>query len=127
MSATRYVPPPAVMPPYPVRQALAVPISTLRYFLGKFYSKMSLLMLLLLINSRSFPGVWHLRMLLHAYQYRIAHLPVKRYFPFIKDHSAVTTTHKINPQLRMDALPLGKDIFRDVTVLPFRAWPDDCE
>ncbi|KDN38092.1 hypothetical protein K437DRAFT_296417 [Tilletiaria anomala UBC 951] len=131
----RFAPEPAVLPPYPVRRALAFPSSALKVIINAIWHRLELpdrlkfvLGLLLVINWRSFPLLWHFQMFGLAYKYRMEKFPVKSiFFPWIKDSSAPLTLPGVEPQLKLNALPLGKNIFEDVTTLQFRAWPDDCD
>jgi len=133
-SVTKPVPDPAVLPPYFVRRGLAYPASMgaalLKLFLPQRElpaSVKTLLALLLLFNWTNLPFVWHFRMFFTAWRYRSRALPYKSVLLPIKDKSAALTIPGVEPQLRLDHLPLGKSVFDDCTTFRFRAWPSECE
>lgn len=122
---------PLVFPPYVVRRALVYPATIIKLLWPRAEMNPALkavLTLLLLVNWTSFPLLWHIRMFWEAYRYRMRQFPVKSiYFPFFKTSAAALTIPGVEPRLRIDRLPLGKDIFEDVTTFRFTAFPGECE
>lgn len=129
------IPDPEVIPPYYVRRVL-------RSFLSPAMLEMLpslvvdsipswlkyLIVVLLLANIKSFPLVWHVRVFAPAIWARaIARPSIHPLIPFIRSNKHPTTTPGVPPKLRLDSLPLGRDIFLDKTVMSLRASFDDCD
>jgi hypothetical protein len=47
--------------------------------------------------------------------------------PWIRSQRFPTTSPGTSPSLKLSSLPLGRDLFADVSTACFRAWPDDCD
>lgn len=135
MAGSKKVLEPEVIPPYYVRRLLrsllspailemlpslvidSIP-SWFKYFV----------VVLLLANIKSFPLVWHVRVFAPAIWARaVARPSIHPLIPFIRSNKHPTTTPGVPPKLRLDALPLGRDIFLDKTVVSLRASFDDCD
>ncbi|PWN44052.1 hypothetical protein IE81DRAFT_345994 [Ceraceosorus guamensis] len=130
------VPDPIVFPDYRLRRPLRV-LSTpslLAPYLPAILKSgppalvQRIIAILLLFNIRSFPLFWHIRVFLPAVWARFKARPsIHPLLPWISSSKHATTQPGTSPALRLDALPLGKDIFNDVETYTCRAWPDDCD
>lgn len=128
---SKRVPAPHVFPPYPLRQALTLLISSPQLALAILPSPPSwlshlktLVYILLLVNIGSFPLRWHYNL----FKPVIATiLRARPYIPLIRGQDEQTTSPKTGRKLRLEAIPLGKDIFEEKVWLQCRATPDDCE
>lgn len=79
-----------------------------------------------LLNLRSFPLIWHAKMFYPAIKARaVARPSIHPLLPWIKSTRFSIT--KTEPRLKMESLPLGKDIFGDVLIKSCWAGPDDSE
>lgn len=86
----------------------------------------TLLLLLIILNVKSFPLLWHVRMFYPAIKARaVARPSIHPLLPWFKSNRfAITRTE---PRLKLSSLPLGKDIFNDVLVKRFFSSFDDSE
>ncbi|PWN36733.1 uncharacterized protein FA14DRAFT_112436, partial [Meira miltonrushii] len=88
----------------------------------------AILVSLVLINIKSFPLLWHIRVLGAAVISRNRARPsVHALLPWIRSNKYPTTSPGITPRLRLDQVPLGRDIFTDRFSMILRATPDDCD
>jgi hypothetical protein len=72
------------------------------------------LLSLLVINIKSFPLLWHIRMLYNILVPRaIARPSVHPLLFWIRSNNVITTSPGVVPVLRLDSIPIGKDIFED--------------
>lgn len=84
--------------------------------------------ILIVANIKAFPLLWHARVFAAAIIARsVARPSIHPLLPWIRSSKNATTSPGITPRLRLDKLPLGKDIFGDRSVTKFRALPDDCD
>lgn len=132
------VPDPVVFPPYVVRRFIEgarrnLISPTFRNYLNQRLPSLppwfsSLLLLLLALNVKSFPGLWHLRVFLPAFYARLAARPsIHPLLPWIGSKKHATTSPGAAPLMRIDALPLGKDIFSHKTIYTHRLLFDDAD
>jgi hypothetical protein len=87
----------------------------------------ALALLLLLLNFHAFPGLWHIRIFWRIYAFRRRQYPYKSLVLPIKDNKASLTIPGVEPRLKLDAIPVGKNIFDEVSRSTFTAWAGDCE
>ena len=81
-----------------------------------------LLGLLVVTNIRSTPFAWHIRVLYPAFK---AVLLSRAWFS--RSNSQSLTHAAIKPQLKLEALPIGKDVFLDTSSHNFIATLDECD
>ncbi|SNX82803.1 uncharacterized protein MEPE_01509 [Melanopsichium pennsylvanicum] len=81
-----------------------------------------LLGLLFVTNIRSIPFLWHIRVLYPAFK---AVVQARTWFSSPK--SNLLTHSAIQPQLKLERLPIGKDIFADISSYNFIATLDECD
>lgn len=125
---------PDVFPPYAVRRALSqlfspVILQVLPHLVPKVPAWVRLVFWTLIVaNIKSFPLLWHIRVLGAAVVARAVSRPsVHPLLPWIRSNKFPTTSPGIAPRMRLDKMPLGRDIFADKHVTLFRATPDDCD
>lgn len=132
--AVKRIPDPKVIPPYYVRRTLSqlfspVMLQILPQLLPRIPPWIkAVLVSLVLINIKSFPLLWHIRVLGAAVISRNRARPsVHALLPWIRSNKYPTTSPGITPRLRLDQVPLGRDIFTDRFRMVLRATPDDCD
>lgn len=81
-----------------------------------------LLGLLVVTNIRSTPFAWHIRVLYPAFK---AVLLARNWFSSSK--SQALTHPAIQPQIKLERIPLGKDVFQDTSSHNFIATLDECD
>ncbi|PWN48457.1 hypothetical protein IE53DRAFT_389348 [Violaceomyces palustris] len=133
------VPPPKVLPSYTVRSILSVVFSPFFFsFLKKLLTEpitinpptwlRLLLGLFIVLNYRSLPFMWHWRVLVPAIKARSRSRPsIHPLLPFIGSKRHTTTRKGIEPRLRLDAVPVGRDVFTDASTYRLRATLDECD
>lgn len=83
---------------------------------------------LLLVNINSFPFFWHIRVFYNAVASREQARPsVHPLLFWIRSNKVITTSPGVSPRLRLDSIPIGRDIFADKDISQCRAMPDDCD
>lgn len=125
---------PDVIPPYAVRNALSQLFSPailqiLPHLLPEVPKWIKVLFWTLIVtNIKSFPLLWHIRTLGAAVVARSKSRPsIHPLLPWIRSNQYATTMPGITPRLRLDKVPVGRDIFADRDVTLLRATPDDCD
>lgn len=126
---------PEVFPPYFVRRLLSQLLSPgiFKALLPTMVPEVpawlkTLFWVLIVTNIRSFPLFWHIRVFAGAIAARAMARPsVHPLLPFIRSNKFATTSPGVVPRLRLDKLPLGRDIFNDRSTTVLRALPDDCD
>lgn len=72
--------------------------------------------------------MWHIRVFSNAIIMREKCRPsVHPLLFWIRSNKVITTTPGVSPRLRLDAIPIGKDVFTDKDIMKFRANFDDCD
>lgn len=133
-----HVPDPVVFPPYVARRFIRgarrnLLSPTFRNWLNERLPSLppwfsSFLVVLLLLNSKSIPGLWHVRIFLPAFYARLAARPsLHPLLPWFGSRKHATTSPGAAPLMRIDALPLGKDIFTHTTTYTHRVLFDDAD
>ncbi|KAK0533668.1 hypothetical protein OC834_002145 [Tilletia horrida] len=83
----------------------------------------TLLVLMALLNAKNFMGVWHVRLFWAPILFRMRAVPaVHPLLPWIRSNAHTTREPGAEPPLKLDALPLGEDIFERKTTWHF--WAD---
>ncbi|EPQ28326.1 uncharacterized protein PFL1_04153 [Pseudozyma flocculosa PF-1] len=136
-STVSRAPPPHVVPSYGVRSLISLLLSpSLLRIVRSFFSgpitldpplSVRLLIVALVVaNWRSLPLVWHYRVFYPAVAARAkARASIHPLLPFIPSSSHPTTASE--PKLRLDKLPLGRDLFDDFSTHTLVASLDDCD
>lgn len=126
---------PKVLPSYRVRQMLATLVSP--QFLAVLPRLVPspptwlkpLAAIILLLNANTLPGWWHIRLFWPTLVHYLRSRSVYHWWvPFIKirnKHAA--TKPETGRILRLDTMPLRKDIMEEEVVVHLRATPDLCE
>lgn len=78
--------------------------------------------LLVVANIRSTPLLWHIRV-----WYPAIKAIVRARACFLTPKSQALSHKAIQPQLRLETLPIGKDIFEDMSSYSFLATLDECD
>ncbi|UZJ56887.1 hypothetical protein CBS101457_006207 [Exobasidium rhododendri] len=87
-----------------------------------------ILISLVVINFDSFPLIWHIRLFSNAVGSRGRARPsIHPLLPWFRSNNVITTSAGVSPRLRLDAIPIGKDIFLDKEVATYRATCSDCD
>lgn len=127
------IPPPVVFPPYAIRQGLTLLLSSPQLALAILPSPPTTLLrplkyliyLLLLLNITSFPLLWHVKLFRPVLA---TILRARPYLPLVRrSKEGETTSPKTGRRVRLEALPLGLDIFEEKVWMQERAMPGDCE
>ncbi|KAE8266641.1 hypothetical protein A4X09_0g5703 [Tilletia walkeri] len=80
------------------------------------------LTLLVILNVKNFPGVWHIRLFWSPILFRMRAVPaIHPLLPWISSNAYPTREPGAEPPLKLDSLPLGKDIFDYKTTWTFYA------
>lgn len=88
----------------------------------------TLFWVLIFANIKSLPLLWHIRIFSVAIAARaVARPSIHPLLPWVHSNKHATTSPGITPRLRLDKLPLGRDIFADRSLTMYRALPDDCD
>ena len=137
-SSEARVPAPKVVPSYATRSVVSLILSP---FLFSFLRSALLepitinpptwlrvvVALFVITNYRSTPLAWHWRVLGAAVKARaLARPSIHPALPFIRSNKHATTSGT-HPVLRLDRLPLGRDIFEDTSSYSFTATLDDSD
>ncbi|CBQ70833.1 conserved hypothetical protein [Sporisorium reilianum SRZ2] len=84
-----------------------------------------LLAAVVVANIRSTPFAWHMRVLYPAFK---ALIVAKPWWPSSRSSVPSSLTHNPSqPQLKLERLPLGRDIFEDISSHHFIATLDECD
>ncbi|CAO1617649.1 unnamed protein product [Parajaminaea phylloscopi] len=126
------VAPPAVFPSYAARSLIALAVRSPQLVLSVLpigappaWLKW-IVYITLVLNLRSFPGVWHIRLWSVVGR---AILRGRAFVPFYRHGrgDGSVTSSKTGRTIRYEALPIGKDIFHEKSWVSLRATPDDCD
>ncbi|CAD6884477.1 unnamed protein product, partial [Tilletia caries] len=80
----------------------------------------SVLTLLVILNAKNFMGVWHARIFWEPILFRMRAVPaIHPLLPWIRSNAFATREPGAEPPLKLDSLPLGKDIFEYKTTWTF--------
>jgi hypothetical protein len=129
-TVSRPVPHPALFPPQAFRRAV---YHILSYSTPRSLPKLPpwlkyILVSLLLANIKSFPLVWHIKVFSNAIATRErSRSSVHPLLFWMRSNNVITTTPGVSPRLRLDSIPIGKDIFADRDIVTSRNTFDDCD
>ncbi|CAO1628205.1 unnamed protein product [Sympodiomycopsis kandeliae] len=124
------VPEPKVFPPRSIRHLLNLLfsrqfLSVLPHFLPRLPTWLTnSLLVLIVLNIKSFPLVWHFRIFLPVVKqiFKGRTLSLKR-----NDRDGTTTRKSTGRVIKLNALPIGKDLFEEWVYTDEVAGFDDCD